>query len=198
MSNLAVKTEKGPLVFVWAIILFISSLFMPIVFISWIQDLLFYSKSHWFFVAPQSAYVAFMIGMAWIPIVMIVYLIMNYKYELKFLKMFSLLIASLSIPVMIFSATTYYYFDDNGLHYNRLESFNQLETYEWESFKEVKKNYAKRQNTTYLKEYIFILKDDLEIAIPYEGDIRHNEYRLMDKLNENNVTITDNYMDQYE
>ena len=98
----------------------------------------------------------------------------------------------------MFAATTYFYFDDTGLHYNRLESFNQLRSYDWESFKEVKKHYEKKQNIAYLKEYIFVMNDDLEIVIPYEGAMRQNEYRLLDKLTEKNVTVTDNYMDLYE
>lgn len=198
MSNLAVQTERGPVIFVWALILFVCSLFMPIVFISWIQDLFFFSKSHWFFVAPQSAYITFAVGMAWIPIVMVAYLILKLKYASKFLSLFSVLVASISIPILMFAATTYFYFDDTGLHYNRLESFNQLRSYDWESFKEVKKHYEKKQNIAYLKEYIFVMNDDLEIVIPYEGAMRQNEYRLLDKLTEKNVTVTDNYMDLYE
>ncbi|CEG28800.1 hypothetical protein [Bacillus sp. B-jedd] len=198
MSNLAVQTERGPVVFVWALILFVCSLFMPIVFISWIQDLFFFSKSHWFFIAPQSAFITFAIGMAWIPIVMVGYLIMKLKFDFKYLGLFSVLLASFSIPIFLFAATTYFYFDDTGLHYNRLETFNQVTTYDWDSFKEVKKHYAKRENIAYLKEYIFVMNDDLEIVIPYEGAMSQNEYRLLDKLTEQNVTVTDNYMDLYE
>ncbi|OCA90418.1 hypothetical protein A8F94_00555 [Bacillus sp. FJAT-27225] len=197
MSTLATKTEKGPIILVGSIILFICSFFMPFVIVYLIQDTLIHFKSPWFYVTPPAAYITFMIGMAWIPTVMIVYLILNYKYEFKYLKVTSLFLAALCIPVFMYATAHYYYFDDKGLHYNHLESFNKISDYDWASMKEVNVIYGK-QNTTYLMEYKFITKDDFELIIPYEGDFKNNEARILQKLKANNVKITDNYADQYE
>jgi hypothetical protein len=64
-------------------ILFLSSLFMPFVFIFWLQDLLYHSKSHWVFIAPSTAYISFFIGMILIPTTLTIHLILNSKLKQK-------------------------------------------------------------------------------------------------------------------
>lgn len=186
-------------VFASAIILFISSLFMPLVFVFFIQETLYHSKSYWFYEAPTSAYVTFGIGMVWIAIVLFGYLFIKWKFEPRFLKTITMLLLCISIPFFMFGVANYYYVDDEGLHFNYLNTFNQVTTYEWKDLKEVKEIYEKSSSgTVYLKEYAFITKDNKVETLPLSGKIGGNQLRLKAKLTENGVRMTSNYEDMYE
>ncbi|WP_059172498.1 hypothetical protein [Bacillus sp. FJAT-27445] len=195
MSNLMTKTEKSPAVMVvWAIILLISSFFMPFIIVFLIHNSFFQNREQWLFVAPGQGYITFMAGMVWIALVMFMHLFIQYRYELKFMKWITLVLLLFSIPVFMVGATNYYYFDDKGLHYNELKSFNHTDTYEWNSFKEVKQVHAVRtgDNAKYLESYEFITTSNKHFVVPYE-DFRGIESRVLEKLEKNQVKVTDNY-----
>lgn len=200
MSNLIAKTEKGPTLLVWTIVLFISSPITPLLLLALIQDSFYHDRrSQWFFIAPPSAYIVCLIGMVWIPIVLTIHLIIQYKYEFKKMKWVTLFLIFLSIPVLLGGITNYYYFDEKGAHYNSLNTLNEI-TNEWSSFQEVKKIYVKDKatNTTYLNEYEFITKDKKVIRVPYRIELKEYENWILEKLKQNNVKVTDNFAEQYE
>ncbi|CRK82700.1 hypothetical protein BN000_02644 [Neobacillus massiliamazoniensis] len=192
------REKRMPIIFVSAIILFISSLFMPFVLVFLIQESVYHSKSYWFFETPTSAYITFMIGMVWIPIVLILHLIIQWKYELRLLKWITIFLICWSIPFFIYGISNYYYFDKKGLHYNHLESINQITTYEWENFKEVKEIYSRNKGITYLTNYQFLTTDNKVITLPYDIKFKENQNRIIEKLKEHDIRVTSNYMDQYE
>ncbi|RHW41571.1 hypothetical protein D1B31_07585 [Neobacillus notoginsengisoli] len=198
MSNLVSNTEKRPvLVVTWAIILFVSSFFMPYVIVFLIHNSFFQSREQWLFEAPGSGYLTFMIGMIWIPIVMILHVIIQSKYKVKYMRLISMALISLSIPFLLLGATHYYYIDNNGLHFNELKTFNKTSTYEWSSLKEVKQVYAERKEdgSVYFDHYEFITGDNKQIIIPYEVGLRNVEAHILEKLKENHVKVSDNYLD---
>ena len=196
MSNLVAASERRPVfMIVWAIILFVSSFFMPYVIVFLIHNSFFQSRDQWLFEAPGSGYVTFMIGMILIPIVMITHVIIQSKYNLKFMRWISLALISLSIPFFLLGATHYYYIDNAGLHYNELKTFNKTDTYDWGSFKEVKQVYEERKDdsSVFLDHYEFIAADGKHITIPYKASLRNVEGHILDKLKEKNIKVTNNY-----
>lgn len=200
MSNLIVKTEKGPTLLVWTIIMFLSSPISPFLLLGLIQDSIYHDRrSQWFFIAPPSAYIACLIGMVWIPIVLTLYLIIRNKYEIKKMKWVTLFLIFLSIPVLLGGITNYYYFDEKGVHYNSLNTLNE-KTNEWSSLQEVKKVYSKNEatNAIHLDEYQFITDDKKVITVPIRAEFKAYENLILAKLKENNVKVTDNFAEQNE
>lgn len=197
--NIIRDSEKAhQYVFVIAIILFISSLFMPLVFVFFIQETLYHSKLHWFYEAPTSAYVTFGIGMVWIAIVLFGYLFVKWKYDPRFSKSITGLLLCISIPFFIFGVDNYHYLNDEGLHFNYLYTLNRVTTYEWKDFKEVKEIYEKSSGTVYLKEYAFITKGNKVETLPFNIKLKENQNLILTKLAENGVEVTSNYKDMYE
>ncbi|RDU36073.1 hypothetical protein DRW41_15930 [Neobacillus piezotolerans] len=196
MGTIILKNEKSPImIVVWAIILFVSSSFIPFILVSIIHSSFFKNPNQWLFIAPGQGYVTFMAGMFWISFVLFLYVFIQYKYQMKFIRWIALALFSLSIPLFMFGSAHYYYFDENGLHYNELDSFNQTTVYDWSSFKEVKQVYANRptNNARYLDSYQFIMPDNRHIVVPYGSDLRRNEKRILVKLERSQVKVTDNY-----
>ncbi|MFD1020689.1 hypothetical protein [Thalassobacillus hwangdonensis] len=173
-----------------AIILFISSLLIPFVVVFLLQDLFFTDRSQWFFITPTTAYITFMAGMMWPAIVIFIHLLIQTKYNFKSYKWVSIALIPLSIPVLLFGLTNYYYFDDQGINYNHLTTTNQM-TYEWDGFKEVEKIYSKEDGTTTLVEYRFLTKKDEEIFVPVNMDFRNYQSRILKYLEENKVKVID-------
>ncbi|WHY84653.1 hypothetical protein QNH39_18625 [Neobacillus novalis] len=200
MSNLIVKTEKGPSLLVWTIILFFSSPITPFLLLGLIQDSIYHDRrSQWFFIAPPSAYIACLIAIIWIPIVLTLHLIIQYKYEFKKMKWVTLFLIFLSIPVLLGGITNYYYFDEKGVHYNSLNTLNE-KTNEWSHLQEVKIVYSKNEATNVidLNEYQFITDDNKVITVPISGEFKAYENLILAKLKENNVKVTDNFAEQNE
>ncbi|WP_316570136.1 hypothetical protein [Neobacillus sp. YIM B06451] len=196
MEDVMLKTEKSPmLMVVWAIILFVCSSFMPFIIVSIIHSYLFKSPDQWLFIALGEGYITFMAGMFWVSIVMFLYVFIQYKYHVKFMKWIAFALFSISIPLFMFGSEHFYFFNENGLHYNDLNTFKQTTTYDWASMKEVKQVYANRatNNARYLDNYVFIMPDNRHIVIPYDSELRRNEKRILVKLERSQVKVTDNY-----
>lgn len=194
--NIVRNSENANIyVFVTAIITFLCSFFMPMVFVFFLQESLYFSKTHWFFEAPTSAYVTFSIGMIWISIILFIYLFVNWKFEPRFLKSFTALLLCLSIPCFMLGVANYRYMDDEGLHINYLKTLNEITTFGWNDLKEVKEVYEKKNGTIYLKEYTFITKDNKVETLPISGKLGENRNRVLAKLKENGVPLESNYQE---
>lgn len=95
----------------------------------------------------------------------------------------------------MFAVSNYYFFDAKGLHYNDLETINQTTTYDWDSFKEVQEVYVNDDGPAYLKSYKFITNDNKVIIIPFNWRFRENQNRILGKLKEHKIKVTNNYKD---
>lgn len=167
---------------------------MPLILIFLIQDFLFFSNSHWLFIAPFSAYILFGLGMMWIALSITFLLIIKSKFEFKFFRLISFLLVSISIPFFILGSFNYYYIDNEGIHYNQIKSLN-VTFYPWSELKELKEVYSTQNGRTNLTEYIFVTKDDSMITLPFESELVRNEERILKKLKESGVKVTNNYHD---
>ncbi|WP_316569387.1 hypothetical protein [Neobacillus sp. YIM B06451] len=194
MINLAgIERKTSQYILVISIMLFIGSLFMPFILVNLIQKALYNTKEIMYFKTPPSSYVTFGVGMMWIALVLLVFVITKKKFELGKLKWLSLLFIPLSIPFFMFSIENYYYLDKEGIHSNELSSYKSVETFRWDEIKEVKEIYANEKGMTKTKAYKFITKDNRVFELPHHKNIIPFRAGLMDMLRENKVTITDNY-----
>lgn len=199
MARLTFDTEStSKILFVLAIILLISSLFMPFVLVFIIQDYLYLSSEKWFYDTPASAYVLFIIGMLWIPIMMLIHIFIQWKFELRYYKWITILLMTLSIPFFMFGISNYYYLDDKGIHFNDVNTFNTITSYEWADFKNAKEVYTKSNNVTVMDHYEFETKKGEIIDLPSNHKVSSYKFRILEKLEEHGVEITNNLGDLYD
>ncbi|WNF24633.1 hypothetical protein [Mesobacillus jeotgali] len=199
MKRLSFNSENtSNLILVSAIIIMISSLFMPLVFVYFIQDYLYLSADKWFYVTPPSAYIIFMIGMLWVAVSLLLHLFLKWKFDWKSLKWVSLLLISGSIPFFMFGVSNYYYLDDKGMHFNEHKTFNTIDSYYWDDIKEAKEIFVKSNGATVLDHLTLINKSGEVIELPYNTKVQNNKFKIMEKLQENNIPLTNNMGDLYE
>lgn len=200
MPQIGFNSENtSHILLVTAIILIISSLFMPLVFVYFIQDYLYLSADKWFYITPPSAYIIFMIGMLWIAVVLFVHLFFQWKFEWRYFKWITLLLILGSIPFFMFGVSTYYYLDDQGIHFNDEKKFNRIDSYYWEDIKEAQEIFVKNNNGVTVVDHLRLTTSDGEVfELPYNTKVANNKIRIMNKLEEFNVPITNNMGDLYE
>ncbi|MEH7884344.1 hypothetical protein V7654_08455 [Bacillus sp. JJ1609] len=199
MAKLTFSTEStSKILLVSALILLISSLFMPFVLVFFIQDYLYLSSEKWFYDTPASAYVIFIIGMLWIPIMILIHMFSQWKFELRYFKWITLLLMTLSIPFFMFGISNYYYLDDKGIHFNDVKTFNTITSYEWEDIKNAKEVYTKSNNVTVMDHYEFETKKSEIINLASNHKVSSYKFRIYEKLEEHGVVITNNLGDLYE
>ncbi|WP_423410157.1 hypothetical protein AABM38_09580 [Heyndrickxia sp. MSNUG] len=199
MARLTFNSEStSKILFVSAIIMLISSLFMPFVLVFIIQDYLYLSSEKWFYDTPATAYVLFIIGMLWIPIMMLIHLFIQWKFELRCYKWITILLMTLSIPFFMFGISNYYYLDDKGIHFNDVKTFNTITSYEWADFKNAKEVYTKSNNVTVMDHYEFETKKGEIIDLPSNHKVSSYKLRILEKLEEHGIEITNNLADLYE
>jgi hypothetical protein len=178
-------------------ILFLSSLFMPFVFIFWLQDLLYHSKSHWVFIAPSTAYISFFIGMILIPTTLTIHLILNSKLKQKWIGWMTGLLLICSIPFFALGVSTYYFLEDEGIHVNELMSLEERD-YRWDTMKELKEVWVLDNGVSRLNEYIMITEDDTELDVTAAFKEHHIKIKTYQMLEQHGVKITSNHQDVYE
>ncbi|MEH7309184.1 hypothetical protein V7137_29535, partial [Neobacillus drentensis] len=149
----------------YIIILFISSLFVPFIAVASYQSMVYFSRSHWFFSTPFSAYFTFMGGMIYLAVMLTIYLIFRQCWESLWFKMIMVVMLLVSIPAFVCSLTNYYYLDNDGIHYNTLMGLKEKE-YRWDRIAKVHIEYRNHQGTTSFYQYIFEMPDGSEITIP--------------------------------
>ena len=190
--------DTSNLILVSAMIIMISSLFMPLVFVYFIQDYLYLSADKWFYVTPPSAYVIFMIGMLWIAVTLLLHLFLKWKFDWKGINWVSLLLVLGSIPFFMFGVSNYYYLDDRGMHFNEHKTFNTIDSYYWNNIKEAKEVFVKSNGVTVIDHLTLITESGEVIELPYNTKVQNNKFKIMEKLQENNIPLTNNMGDLYE
>lgn len=180
----------------YTIILYISSLFAPLVIVASYQSLIYYSKKQWFFATPFSAYATFGGSMIFIAIVLTIYLIFRDRWSRTILTRATWVLILLTIPAFFLSLTNYYYFDQKGIHYNGLIELQQRD-YKWSNVTKVHMLYRNHQGTTGFYQYKFDMNDGKTITIPIDGKIlnnyQENKRRIEGAIKENNIPLTDNF-----
>ncbi|SDZ16967.1 hypothetical protein SAMN05421736_10754 [Evansella caseinilytica] len=181
-------------VVVISIIFVLLSVLTSIVFIIVLQDIIYFSRSHWFFNAPVTAYLTFGAGMLWIPFVLIAYLITRLwkekkGKELKHSWIFSVLLL-VSIPICASGTANYYYMDDAGVYYNQLFSYSET-SYKWEDITEARRMMQKGGGTRSITEYVFVTSSGDSVSIPYDQDVAKYSRVIRQILEENGVQIED-------
>lgn len=190
--------ESSKIILVTAIIIMISSLFMPLVFVYFIQDYLYLSADKWFYDTPSSGYVIFMMGMLWLAVSLLLHLFLKWKFDWKGIKWISLLLILGSIPFFMFGVSNYYYLDDKGVHFNEHTTFNKISSYHWHDIKEAKEIFVKSNGVTVLDHLSLVTKSGEVIELPNNPKVQNSKFKIMEKLQENNVPLTNNMGDLYE
>nr|WP_275980166.1 hypothetical protein [Halalkalibacter alkaliphilus] len=150
-------------------LLLVTSFFVPIVAIMFIQDWLFFSVDHWSFIRPTAAYIGFGAGMVWTAIVLFSFLLTKMysekrdrTYKLTWLH---LLLLGLAVPLFVFSITHYAYLDENGVQKNSFWTLSE-DSIAWNDVIEVTRLVEER--TKRVTAYSFT-DGDLTITIPYDS-----------------------------
>ncbi|MBM7097455.1 hypothetical protein JSY36_17105 [Bacillus sp. H-16] len=167
-----------------SVMIFLSSFMLPLVFILILQDVFYFSRDHWIFVAPRSAYYTFGAGMLWTVLIMVAYMIVSHlrdraKKETKHGWAF-VLAGLLFIPICTLGVTNYYFIDDEGFHINELTSY-QADHYPWGSIEEVQ-TYGE-ENGDYYTHFVFRTENNDTFTLTYDHNLasmRRNIFRTLE------------------
>lgn len=194
-GGLLVKNMIGydtkPLKISFIVICFISSFIFPFIFVLIFQDIFFFSRSHWFFKAPFTSYALFFGGMMAMAILLTVDEVVKSKridYGKKtgpWLIILSFVAASI---FSVFSINNYYFFDDDGLHYNTAFELDQKDL-NWDKVKIVEQVTTRKNNMEVFKEHIFITEDGREYIIPYDRDFMEKRHEIINNYEANGAKI---------
>lgn len=186
--------DQPPIILPITIILYISSLFMPFIFVFLLQGFFFFSRENWYFTAPFSAYLSFAAGIIVIAISLTIQLIVRARSNNRFVFIIVILGCLMSVPLFVAGTNNYYYLNDKGIHYHYLMKMDK-EVYSWDELSKVKEVYKVRNGTTYLKELIFYTNDGRSVLIPNDNKYTENQWKITEKLEEYSVVIEGNSLE---
>lgn len=189
--------DTKPIKISFIVICFICSFFMPFVFVILLHDVFHFSQTHWFFRAPFSAYVLGFSGLMVLSILLTTDEIIRSKREDAGKSTGPwLIIASFLISIIcyVFAANNYYFFDDQGLHYNKMFELNQRDL-NWDEFEKVEQIVTRKNNMEVYKEHIFITKQGEEFVIPYEPDFRNHRTQIISFIERTNTPIKERFVE---
>lgn len=176
------------------IIAFMLSILAPITLMTILQDIFHFSRSHWIFLAPISAYIMLGAGFVWIGIMLILFLVLQSKRE-KHNKKAPVWVLAIGIPVavlfLVLSINNYYYFQDQGITYSPLFSVSP-QHYQWEDITEINQIFDKSEGTIFLKDMIFQLKNGQEITFNYRPEFWEHRDSILTKARKAGAVTTDN------
>ncbi|WP_096200297.1 hypothetical protein [Bacillus sp. FJAT-45350] len=181
-----------PYIMTWGLLLLISSFFVPVVTVMFIQDLLFFSADNWSFIRPVEAYIGFGVGMIWIAIVLFSFLFTkmhsekkNRTYKLTGLHLILFVVA---FPLFVFSIYHYAYFDEHGVQGNSFWTLSE-DSIAWDEVQEVTRTVA--ESSQRVMSYTFS-DGDTSITIPYDPQDYQTVQSIKRVVNIYNWNITDN------
>lgn len=176
-----IGTDNKPLKLSFIVICFICSFIFPFVFVFIFQDIFFFSRDHWFFRAPITSYILFFTGM------MLLAILLSLDEWVKSKRLDHgkktgpwLMLASIVVSMwfIVFSVNNYYYFDDEGLHYNKMFSLEQ-DDLPWNEISTVEQVTTRHNNMEVFKEHVFITPNGDRFIIPYEPEFRNHRSRII-------------------
>ncbi|MYL34414.1 hypothetical protein GLW08_12840 [Pontibacillus yanchengensis] len=197
MKEMIGNDTRKPMKIMFIVMVFISSFILPFVFIIIFQDILFFSESQWFFNAPFLSYVLLIGGMMLLAILLSVDEFIKSKRNDRDLKtgpwmvFLSVALSSLCFVLGIFH---YYYFDDEGLHFNQVTSLQELDV-QWNEIDEVIQVTTRENNMEVYKEHIFITKDGLQLIIPHNYDFMMNRKKIITLAENNGARISEQFVE---
>ncbi|WP_028784523.1 hypothetical protein [Thalassobacillus devorans] len=172
------------------IIAFMLSILAPITLMTILQDMFHFSRSHWIFMAPISAYIMFGSGFVWIGLMLILFLILQSKREKS-----PVWVLITGIPVaflfLVLSLNNYFYFQDDGITYNPIFSISP-QHFQWEDIKEINQIYDKSEGTIFLRDMNFQMKNGEEITFNYRPEFWEHQDSILAKAKEAGAVMTDN------
>ncbi|MBM7552250.1 hypothetical protein [Thalassobacillus pellis] len=176
------------------IISFVLSFIAPFALLAIFQDIFFFSREHWVFQGPPSAYITLGASFLWISIILSIYIIFKFKREDKNKKApHWMLIAGFPVAILliILAINNYYFFEKNGFAYNTLFAWEQ-QKYQWSDVQEIDKVYEKNEGTIFLKQIIFHLNDGETIEISYGQSLWDYQRKIISSAEASGAAIRDN------
>ncbi|KGX92076.1 hypothetical protein N781_02975 [Pontibacillus halophilus JSM 076056 = DSM 19796] len=175
------------------VITFISSMILPFILVPTIQDVLFFSKEHWMFVTPFSAYITGVIGLVASGVTLLVLLFAKIRTEYKD-KKFSLFHYIWVVPILVgtyyLAIHSYMYVQDDGIHYRQLGEFSATHL-AWEDVTRVEKVIINDRSQISLEGYELEDSKGNSYFIENSAELRDNEYKILDQINHVEVTVTE-------
>ncbi|MUV38116.1 hypothetical protein JNUCC1_01940 [Lentibacillus sp. JNUCC-1] len=173
------SSEYVPYFVALAIILAMSSLFMPFFLLPLLQDGLFHSPDYWFFASPTSGY--FITGglFLYAGAVAGVMAYVQYNVEGKKVQKTIGVLAAL-LPVLIVGYLTvhqYYYFNNQGIYTSDFLSVEET-AHPWESVSEAVYHMYNDNGTMRVKSLELAYEDGSSLSFEYNHDISSNRVAI--------------------
>ncbi|SDN58325.1 hypothetical protein [Alkalicoccus daliensis] len=161
-------------------LLMIMAFFVPFIAVMMIQDLLFFSRSHWSFIRPREAYLGFGAGMIWLAVCLFSLFAAKVIFERKkredWLSGLHIILMLLALPIFVLSIYHYAYLDEHGVQVNSFWSMSE-ESLAWDNVVYVSR--VEREGSREVLSYTFS-DGEKSLTIPYTTD----DYQTRQAVNE--------------
>ncbi|MDZ5473185.1 hypothetical protein SM124_15815 [Bacillus sp. 31A1R] len=154
-----------------AIILILSSVFLPIFFLGPIQGLIYQPKGYWLYEPPKSAYVTFIICVLVIAFLLILFAFLASKGAINRITKSLIVISTVaSIAVIILCFNNYHYVDKEGIHINPLFGFEE-KSYSWDEVTEARQTVKVKMGIMSGDELILSFNDGNKYALLLNSNV---------------------------
>lgn len=155
-----------------AIILILSSVFLPIFFLGPIQELIYSPKGYWLYEPPKTAYITFIIGVLLIAVTLIMYAWLNSKeISRKALNSVCGMVIVTAIGLILLTFNQYHYVDKSGFHINPLLGFKEVH-YSFDDIVEARQTVKVKNGVMSGDELILTFKDGEKYSLLLNQNVR--------------------------
>jgi hypothetical protein len=176
------------------IISFLSSIFVPFIILYPVQEVLFKPETVWYFEAPFSAYVIFIVAILITSIILLVNVLSDPKTKFMIRMKLGIYLTSLITVVLIIGLClfNYEYMNPSGIYKNEFFSLEE-EFIGWNEIIEAKQIFVKKEGITKDDKYYFTLRDGTVLEMDITSKVKKNKRYIRQFLNENGVTLENVY-----
>ena len=184
--------EFVPIIASISIIIFISSVFIPFIIITIIQDIFFRPEGDvWLFQAPVTSY--YIVGIASVYISLVVGALAFIQAKFNYKTLFKTIITSLAmLPAIItiyFASSNYYYFTDEGIFQRTGVSVGE-EVYLWDNdFKEATFISKNINHSTKLYQVEFKTTSGAILTYDFNDELRSKRHMIKYRLEDAGIEI---------
>ncbi len=176
------------------IILFLSSLIVPVILLYPIQEILYRPNEFYYFAPYFNAYIIFMVSLFVMALVLLInYLIIPKTKKRKNIKR-GLVSTSLLIALgfIALSFNTYKWIDSRGIHMNPFFSL-KVNFVEWEEIVKVEQVNLEKSGVTKPDHLVFTFQDGSTIEEPLAGNMVLAKNHIANELKQRGLTIENVY-----
>ncbi len=194
LRNASMESKGRQIQFGLIIVLFLSSLIVPVILLYPIQEMLYLPNEFYYFAPYFNAYIIFMVSLFVMALVLLInYLIIPKTKKRKNIQR-GLVSASLLIALgfIALSFNTYKWIDSRGIHMNPFFSL-KVNFVEWEEIVKVEQVNLEKSGVTKPDHLVFTFQDGSTMEEPLAGNMILAKNYIANELKQRGLTIENVY-----